>query len=161
MSFKDSLKKVNFSIDGKNFEAIGASFRGWPFFVDSSSVSGGRRIIVHELPLRNQPIIEDLGKKQRAYTLDGYVLGHDYTAQRDSLKTALEATGPGELIHPYYGLKNVQISDFSISETSSEGGFAKFSISFIEVEKFVQGDLESAVRADAVLLAAQEIGDNS
>lgn len=161
MSFKDSLKKVNFSIDGKNFEAIGASFRGWPFFVDGSSVSGGRRIVVHELPLRNQPIIEDLGKKQRAYTLDGYVLGHDYTTQRDALKTALEATGPGELIHPYYGLKNVQISDYSISETSSEGGFAKFSISFIEVEKFIQGDLESAVRADAVLLAAQEIGDNS
>jgi prophage DNA circulation protein len=161
MSYKDDLQKVNFKINGATFAAIGASFRGRPFFVDSSSVSGGRRTIIHEFPARNQPFIEEQGKKAREYSLDGYILGADYVAQRDALRAALEADGAGELIHPYYGKINAMISGFSIAENSGEGGFAKISISFVQVEKFIAGPLNVIDRAAIVLENAAVLGDNS
>ena len=40
-----------------------ASFRGVAFEVESHSESGGRRIELHEYPLRDTPYAEDLGKK--------------------------------------------------------------------------------------------------
>ena len=40
-----------------------ASFRGVAFEVGSHSESGGRRVELHEYPLRDAPYAEDLGKK--------------------------------------------------------------------------------------------------
>ena len=40
-----------------------ASFRGVAFEVESHSESGGRRVELHEYPLRDTPYAEDLGKK--------------------------------------------------------------------------------------------------
>ena len=161
MSFKDDLQKVKFKIGDRSFEAIGGSFRGWAFFVNSSSISGGRRIVTHEFPGRNQPINEDQGRKSRSYSLECYVLGVDYVAQRDGLKQALEADGSGELIHPYYGKMAGVISDFSIEELKEEGQIAKLSISFIQDERFIKGPLESIERESVVLASAKQLGDNS
>lgn len=161
MSFKDELKKVRFSVAGRNFEAIGASFRGWPFFVDTSTISSGRRIVTHEFPGRNQPLNQDQGKKARSYSLEGYVLGNDYLTQKQNLKQALEANGPGELIHPYFGNMRGVIESYSITETKNEGAFALFSINFIEDEPFVEGPLDSVKREKIVLDSALELGNQA
>lgn len=131
-----------------------ASFQGVPFFVDTSEFSGGRRAVRHEYPLRDQPFIEDLGRKARAFTVDGYVLGDDYLTQRDRLWAALEQSGPGELIHPYYGTRRVQVTDFRIRESNQDGGMARFSISFEEtqptqVQPTSQPDTSAAAQASA------------
>jgi prophage DNA circulation protein len=112
---------------------IGASFRGVAFFVEGGTRTAGRRTIVHEFPYRDDPFVEDLGRRARTFPIEGYVVGDDYLAQRDALLSALEDTaGPGELVHPSYGVKRAICVNASVRESRSEGGFAAFSIEFAE-----------------------------
>lgn len=130
MSWRDDLGHVRMP-DGR--ELIGASFRGVPFFVSSAERIGGRRTVTHEFPLRDDPYIDDLGRKSRTFPIDGYLLGDGYVRHREALASALEdSSGPGELVHPYYGVRRAICSDFSIKESSAEGGIATFSITFQE-----------------------------
>lgn len=131
--FRDSLRTVRITVDGRTFDAIGASFRGVPFFVESSERSGGRRVVVHEFPLRDDPFVEDLGRRARKFRIDGYVLGADYVAQRDRLLAAIEdEEGPGQLIHPYHGLRSAIGETVSVRETRADGGMAIISVEFCE-----------------------------
>ena len=109
-----------------------AKFRGASFFVDTSERSGGRRTAKHEYPFKDEPYLEDLGRKAREFRIDGYVLGAEYFALRDKLLDALEAEGPAELVHPYHGKKKCIVTDFTVKETRLEGGIAQFSIEFSE-----------------------------
>jgi len=109
-----------------------ASFRGIPFLVESHTLSGGRRGIQHEFAQRNDPFTEDTGRKGRKYSVEAYLVGADYMPNRDKLTDAAEADGAGELIHPYFGRKIVNCFDFSVMETTREGGFVKFTFSFVE-----------------------------
>jgi prophage DNA circulation protein len=107
-----------------------ATFRGVPFFVDTAERSGGRRTVKHEYPNRDDPFIEDMGRRAGSYPVEGYVLGADYLAARNALIAALETEGPGELVHPYYGTLRVICSTFRVREAAGEGGVARLSIEF-------------------------------
>ncbi len=108
------------------------SFRGVPFKTESHALSGGRRKQDREFAKREEGNSEDLGRQLRKYTLELLVLGDDYFTQRDALVSALETTGPGELIHPYLGTVQVQSGSFTLSETKEEGRMARFSVEFTE-----------------------------
>lgn len=110
-----------------------ASFRGVAFYCDATDGEIGRRVALHEYPLRDLPYAEDLGRKARRYTLDGYVLGVDYMAARDALIAAIEAAGPGILVHPYLGQMSVTVLEArGPRESTAEGGMARFSLTFVE-----------------------------
>ncbi|QLI80787.1 DNA circularization N-terminal domain-containing protein [Chitinibacter fontanus] len=109
-----------------------ASFRGVGFLFDDGDMSGGRRLQVNEYPQRDKPFVEDLGRKARSITINGYVLGDDYAQKRDQLLAALEQSGEGELIHPRLGSLKVFAGEFRYSETKEEGRMARFSLSFTE-----------------------------
>jgi prophage DNA circulation protein len=110
-----------------------ASFRDAPFFVDTADTAGGRKTVVHEYPFRDEAFAEDLGRRARSFRIDGYVLGPDYFSARDALSAALETKGPGTLIHPYHGRRNVSIvGPFGLRESKDEGGLARFSMEFVE-----------------------------
>ncbi len=109
-----------------------ARFRNVPFHVDESERSGGRRTAKHEFPLRDEPYVEDLGRTSRDFRVNGYVLGDDYLARRNALIAALETAGPGELVHPYHGSVRVICEHFTVSESSRDGGIARFSIAFVQ-----------------------------
>lgn len=118
-------------IDGRRM--VGASFRGAPFLVRESERSGGRRIVKHKFPLRDDGFGEDLGRADRSFRVEAYVIGDDYLTKRDALLTALEdVAGPGELVHPYHGRRVVIGETFSLRETTEDGGVAWFSIDFYE-----------------------------
>jgi len=130
VTWRDDLKRVVLP-NGKRL--IGASFRGIPFLVEASERVGGRRTVAHEFPLRDDPYIEDLGRKARTFRVDGYVVGDDYVQQRDDLLSALEdISGPGELVHPYHGTRRAVCSSVSVRETKADGGLAAFAIEFAE-----------------------------
>lgn len=129
MTWREDLRRVTLP-DGRRL--VGASFRGVPFFVDTSEVSTGRRVVVHEFPLRDDPFVEDLGRRARKFRVDGYVIGDDYLTQRDALLAALETEGPGQLVHPYHGQKRAIAETASVRETRADGGMAVFSIEFCE-----------------------------
>lgn len=110
----------------------GASFRGVPFLVDNDSVPVGRRTQLHEFPQRDQPFVEDLGRRTRQYKFTGFVAGDDFLAQRDRLLTALDKPGAGELVHPWFGRLTVTAGECELSHARNELGMARFNLVFID-----------------------------
>lgn len=109
-----------------------ASFRGVPFFIDSSQFTGGRRVTFHEFPDRNRPFPEDLGKAGQTFKVEGHILGDNYFETKAKIMEAVEKEGPGELVHPYFGTLFVQCGSFSVDEDTKEGRIAKLSFLFYE-----------------------------
>lgn len=110
-----------------------ATFRGVPFQTTDAEARVGRRTVQHEYPLRDRPYTEDMGRRARQYVVEAYVIGDDYLQRRDALMAAIEAAGPGELVHPRYGHVLVAVQDYvSVKESQREGGMARFSITFVE-----------------------------
>ncbi len=109
-----------------------ASFRGVPFLVDNDSVPVGRRTQLHEFPQRDQPFVEDLGRRTRQYKFTGFVAGDDFLAQRDRLLTALDKPGAGELVHPWFGRLTVTAGECELSHARNELGMARFNLVFID-----------------------------
>ncbi len=161
MTWREDLRRVTLP-DGRVL--IGASFRGVPFFVESSELAGGRRAVVHEFPLRDEPFVEDIGRKARTFRIDGYVIGDDYLAQRDALQAALEdEAGPGELVHPYYGVRRAICVNMGIRSTRADGGMATFALEFADAPaqapvpvEVVDAAEQVSTSADAAIGATQD-----
>ncbi len=108
------------------------SFRGAAFRTQSHERSGGRRVQVLEMPSRDEPLVEDLGRRSRQFALEFHVIGADYVAARDKLIDALEAEGPGLLVHPWHGQMMVSVLDYRSTESTDDGGVCWFSVTFSE-----------------------------
>jgi prophage DNA circulation protein len=109
-----------------------ATFRGVGFKVDNADSTHGRRQAVHEFAQRDVPQTEDLGRKGREFSVVGYILGRDYFGPRDSLIDACETAGPGVLVHPYRGEMTVVCRGLAVSESASEGGMCRVTMTFLE-----------------------------
>lgn len=120
-----------------------ASFRGVEFGVKDTQFQGGRRAAIHEFPKRETPYTQDLGRKAKEFTINGFVVGEAYFGRRDKLINALDKEGTGELIHPYYGRIKVQVTGFSARESFDGGGMVEFSMSFAQSEKIQFQAVES------------------
>ena len=127
MTWRDDIRRVQFG----ERTLIGASFRGVPFYVEASDRTGGRRTVVTEIPFRDEPAVEEYGRRARIYSVTAYVIGDNYVADRDALLAALEnEAGPGELVHPYFGTMRAICSNLGVSESRDEGRIARFGIEF-------------------------------
>lgn len=146
-----------------------ASFRGIPFKIFSASTSVGRRNVVHQYPFRDKPLIEDMGQDADEFTIQGFILANvdnnqDYFNERDSLISALREKGPGTLIHPFYGELEVSLLGKSpVVENFSEGGIARFSMTFIQAEanQFPFQDVDNVGAVNEVASKSLEQIENS
>ena len=112
---------------------VPASFRGVEFSIDGhESPLAGRRVQTHEYPGQDRPFTEDLGRRTKRYTFDAWVLGAEYMDQRDRLIEACDMPGPGELVHPYYGTRQVMCTACDVTERTQDGGMARFSLEFTD-----------------------------
>jgi len=122
-----------------------ATFRGIPFFVQESERATGRNTVIDDLVPQNDkeehiPYVADNGIAIDKFDITGYVIANfdndfDYFENRDALINALRTQGTGELNHPFYGIKQVRlIGQAQITESLSEGGIARFKMSFAEVK---------------------------
>jgi prophage DNA circulation protein len=115
------------------------SFRGVAFRTRTADGQLGRRIALHEYPGRDLPYAEDLGRKARRFVLDLYVIGEDYMQQRDRLWQALEESGAGPLVHPWFGQIDVVVLDVrGPNESTRDGGRARFSVEFVEAGQNIE-----------------------
>lgn len=112
-----------------------ASFRGVSFYIAEVQIGAGRRLARHEYPQRDLPYLEDMGRKAREYKIEAYVLGADYMVGRDALLAAIEKPGPGQFVHPWHGTLVAVVQDCSLTESTQSGGYAKFSLTFVEAGK--------------------------
>lgn len=108
------------------------SFRGVPFNMTEAEVSKGKRLVIHQYPNKDDPYIEEMGKDSSQTTFECFVSGLDYMDRRDALDAALDKSGEGKLIHPFWGELIVKVSEYRIKESFREKGVARFSIVFIK-----------------------------
>jgi hypothetical protein len=109
-----------------------ARWRGVPFYTSEHDSTFGRRIQLFEYAQRDTPYAEDLGRTARQFRLRGYLVGGDYMGLRDRLRAACEASGPGQLVHPYLGTFTVVCTAVRIRESEQQGGFCVLDFDFTE-----------------------------
>ena len=133
MGWRDQLGETSFLIKGQSVKLVGGSYRGQPFHTVGAEIKVGRRNVVNEYPQRDEPYVDDLGRRARRFVLECYVIGENYLADRDALIDALEAKGSGELIHPRYGVRKVSVDgEASLKESPDRGGMARVTVTFVE-----------------------------
>lgn len=111
-----------------------ASFRNVPFQVDTVDVQAGDNVVLREYPFQDLPTVFRMGDGVEEIRFSAYVIGDDYTDQRDRLREVL--TGDGVLVHPTAGAIRVWVAGrYKITENPSvEGGMARFDLSFVRAE---------------------------
>jgi prophage DNA circulation protein len=135
-----------------------------PFGVPRVSLDFGRKTAVHSYPLRNWPYVEDLGRKDRTFDIEAFVLGDDYVAQAARLEIALETAGPGVLVHPSRGRISVSVIQARrVEDFESEGRMARFSLTFIQgsdqPKPIVAVDTQGAVAAASAAVTSAAAND--
>ena len=125
----------------KNWRALlrPASFRKARFSVVSTSSEGGRRTVLHQFPFDDVPYWEDMGKEANTYQIQAFIVANsknqfNYFTEKKILIDALEETGAGTLIHPFF-LKPMSVGiqgKYKVDESFSEGGVARFTITFVD-----------------------------
>jgi len=120
-----------------------AKFRDCRFHVETAVRESGRRIVPHEFPKRDLPYAEDMGRRQREFTVRGYIIVYprdlqgpgldlyakNYIPARDKLIAALETEGPAVLQLP------LLCTRYRVTEESRLGGYCVFDMSFTEYGK--------------------------
>lgn len=94
-------------------DRLKASFRGVPFLLETADGTSGRRAIPNAYPKRDSGWTDDNGGVLKQEQITGRVLGDDYLDQLRAIEDALNTPGPGELIHPWYGVQWVQVGKVS------------------------------------------------
>jgi hypothetical protein len=107
-----------------------ASYRGASFFVETDKVETGRRLVVHEFPLRDDPYIEDLGRSANKIDVTAYVAGDNADGLEAALRSACEAGGPATLSLPIISLQ-AHCEKCSRDFSKDKLGYIAFSLSFI------------------------------
>lgn len=140
-------------------EEASASFRGVPFYVKKRTRDGGRRGPTHEVPQRDQPDGEDLGRKCRTFKLDALVMGDDHVADAGELIAALEdKAGPGIYRDPWHGEWSVICRTYSAQDEDASEGVTVISITFEESgdTRYPSAKLDSGAEVDG---AADDLSD--
>jgi prophage DNA circulation protein len=111
------------------------SIGGVSLFVSEVKPSVGRRTTVRELPFRDTPTHEDMGRRARRFSVSAFVIGPNYMAERDAVIAVFESPGPWLFVHPWWGELSVVLDEgasLDIVESDAEGGIARFTFSLAE-----------------------------
>lgn len=107
-----------------------ASYRGVSFFVESDKIETGRRLVVHEFPLRDTPYVEDLGRSANKIDVTAYVVGDDADGAENALRNACDAGGAATLSLPMISLQ-AHCEKCSRDFHKDKLGYIAFSLSFV------------------------------
>lgn len=124
-----------------------ASFRGFEFLTESHEAKAGRRLVVHEFPGAEQPLVEDLGGKAWDYRLNAYFIGPNYDKERNGFLAKLAEPGADWLTHPWLGLLWVRAHTWSLHESNDKGGYCTVALEFVpggEIQQPVQDKVDKA-----------------
>ena len=140
-----------------------ASFRGVPFHYDRIGGNVGRHSHRHDMPQRDLPYLEDLGRRGREFKVEGYLIGEDWPDQLAKLIAACEKRGPGLLVHPTLGEFTVFCSGGLEHEISQRRGrMVDVSMGFTETSaplfpiRLAAPAGASALASDQLVAAATE-----
>ncbi|QDM27003.1 hypothetical protein FNL56_13435 [Tardiphaga sp. vice304] len=105
-----------------------ASYKGAPFWTERDQESGGRRIVKHQFPMRDEPFLEDLGEDLREFDITAYLASDSADAEAAALSAACASRGAGVLVMPVQGPVLVRCVSFSRDSTKDRAGYLAFSL---------------------------------
>lgn len=114
-------------------DRLTASFRGVEFLLEEADGESGRRAIPHAYPKKEIGYTEDNGKVLTQERISGRVVGDDYFEQLQAILEALNKQGPGELVHPWFGIRKVQVGKVSHKLINKIDGTATINFEVFEV----------------------------
>lgn len=100
------------------------SFRNVPFYLVDDEGTSGRRAIPRAYPKKEVGWTEDNGAVLTQQQINGKLVGKNFQKQLEALLRALNTPGPGELVHPWFGIQKVQVGKVSHRLSTEEGGIA-------------------------------------
>ncbi|HFT1601709.1 TPA: DNA circularization protein [Klebsiella oxytoca] len=141
-----------------------ASFRGVAFDIINTRDSMQRDIAQHEYPYRDGANIDDLGGKPRSLQCQAVFFGDDYESRLQAFMAALYTRGPGELIHPVFGvMPDMLCYVYQVNHEAENPDYCTVDLQFLQdgldVEFFVREWPLS--QSDAIFNQAQGILDNA
>ncbi|MFQ2250997.1 DNA circularization protein [Aeromonas dhakensis] len=116
-------------------ERLTASIRGVEFLLNTVDGKGGRRAIPREYPKRESGWTEDNGAILTNEQITGKLVGNDYLDQLRTLLDALNQPGSGEMVHPWWGVRTVQVGEVSHRLDNEEDGVAYVTFTVWEAGK--------------------------
>ncbi|OWY38043.1 hypothetical protein CEK28_14025 [Xenophilus sp. AP218F] len=151
-----------------------ASFRGVRFDCLKSVDSAERDQAQYEYPYLDGADIEDLGRKARKVALSAMFWGADYPQRLRAFIAALDAPGPGELIHPVFGsMARAQVCGYQIQHDADAPDSCTVEVSWVEAtpgnpffanrsplsqcESVLAGSARLRQQAGAIFARAQEL----
>lgn len=146
-----------------------ASFRGVFFECTSTDDSQSKTLAIHQAPYSDEAEIEDMGNDPRKISINAVFAGDNYLSGYYKLEAALNEKGPGELVHPIFGIMNVQVSNYAVRHDEQNYDSCVVTIDFLrakteEKEYFLPSelselDLESVLEnpANALELALEKL----
>ncbi|HHT3361311.1 TPA: DNA circularization N-terminal domain-containing protein [Citrobacter freundii] len=84
-----------------------ATFRNVPFYLVDDEGTSGRRAIPRAYPKKEVGWTEDNGAVLTQQQINGKLVGKNFQKQLEALLRALNTPGPGELVHPWFGIQKV------------------------------------------------------
>jgi prophage DNA circulation protein len=133
-----------------------------PFIQKGFRFSGGQSKDTAEYPFGGLWSNEYLNEKPQSLTVDGYLRGPAYIAQRNKLIEALRVPtdddNPGYIDLPFWGRFPVVVNDnYEISETADEQGQCSVSISFTRAGVSITDRLDALPPASAIQLENEAV----
>ncbi|MDA8510909.1 DNA circularization protein [Citrobacter sp. Igbk 14] len=134
--FEGTVASVNSLRDGlgalglKNNKPDGkGTFRNVPFLIfRDQRMTGGRRLVKREYPLRDKGGAIDLGRKLHEFSFSACLLGKDAQQLKENLIEALDDAGAGELTHPDFGTVQVLVETWECRHSADELNYYEFTI---------------------------------
>jgi hypothetical protein len=132
-----------------------------PFIQKSFRFSGGQAKDTAEYPFGGQWSNEYLNEKPQSLTVDGFLRGPGYIAQRNRLIEALRVPTddehPGYIDLPFWGRFPVVVGDnYEVSENTDEQGQCTVSLSFIRAGVSIDERVDAQTPANASVEEAAE-----
>ena len=110
-----------------------SSFRGIPFYTDTTEQSGGQRTTIHNF-INGGNEAESNGLKNNDFKLTAYLGGENYLEQKQNLIDAFNIIGPGQLVDKYYGVIEVIADTWTAKEARSKFGNVTIEITFVKAK---------------------------
>lgn len=144
-------------------ERLTASIRGVEFLLNTVDGKGGRRAIPREYPKRESGWTEDNGAILTNEQITGKLVGNDYLAKLRTLLDALNQPGTGEMVHPWWGVRTVQVGEVSHRLDNEEDGVAYVTFTVWEAGKrlFPAAAIDTAATLGNAADAAQGATEQS
>lgn len=110
-----------------------SSFRDVRFYTNKDVNTGGQRLAKHSFINGGTKTVSS-GLQDDSFTIECFVAGDNYIAEKEALKSALNIIGTGTLVDRFYGEIEVNVDTFTITEDREKYGRADFKIVFLRAD---------------------------